>query len=618
MIRSIFSSFLSGLMIMAINGTFCCTSVFAQLDSTWLGGSGNWSDDSFWSTTDFPNNGNGGFDYNAIIGSGTATLDLDVIIEALNFSGGTITGTHNLTLNAPSTWSGGMMTGSGTISFDSDLNLSGGAFKTIAGGRTIQTAGTTNWTGGGLFFSGGSATWNNSGTFHGSLDGTISSSGGTNIMNNSGTFIRDTTNGTLEVRTQFNNSGNVEVHTGTLSLRGGGSSMGGNFTAASGATFRFEGGHSFSAASITGSGSAGFASASINTISADSTWDVSNTFISLGTANFDNDATTTTFTMSQSGGFTILGGTGTFTVNGNATWSGGTMSDAGTTVFNGDLEISGSAGKTLTEGRTIQTAGTTNWTGGSISFSSSNNTWNNSGTIYASLNTTVTSSSETNTINNSGTFIRDTTTGNLTIGPKFNNSGSVEVQTGTLRFVDFTQTDGELMLAGGNITAMGIIPLNLQGGTLTGNGLITGSVNNSGGLLSPGMSAGKLEITGQLTMGPTSSMLIELGGLDQGTTFDWIDVGGTATLGGELIIELIGGFVPDLSDTFTFLTANSVVGEFDSITFVGGQSLDVVYLSNGVQLTNVAIPEPSSLWLVGLVAGLAIFRRRRQLGLAIL
>ena len=64
----------------------------ADVTSTWNGTTGNWSDASRWSSVDFPNNGNGGFTYDAIINSGTVTLDLNVMIEAFKFGGGAITG----------------------------------------------------------------------------------------------------------------------------------------------------------------------------------------------------------------------------------------------------------------------------------------------------------------------------------------------------------------------------------------------------------------------------------------------------------------------------------------------------------------------------------------------
>ena len=76
--------------------------VFAQpIDSIWSGATDIWSNSGQWSTADFPNNGNGGQDYNAIVNGGNVTMDVDAVIEALTLTAGTINGGgFNLTMNA--------------------------------------------------------------------------------------------------------------------------------------------------------------------------------------------------------------------------------------------------------------------------------------------------------------------------------------------------------------------------------------------------------------------------------------------------------------------------------------------------------------------------------------
>ncbi|HMO14716.1 MAG TPA: hypothetical protein PKD64_12575 [Pirellulaceae bacterium] len=144
------------------SGTLATNAVV--LDATWLGGSGTWSNPSAWSTADFPNNGNGGgFDYNAIVNGGTVSLDQNIVIEGLTLSGGgTISGSHDLAMNAASTWTNGTMTGSGTTNFHGDLALSSGSTKFVTGGRVINSNDTTQWTGGDIDLRG--TTWNNLGT----------------------------------------------------------------------------------------------------------------------------------------------------------------------------------------------------------------------------------------------------------------------------------------------------------------------------------------------------------------------------------------------------------------------------------------------------------------------
>ncbi|MBN2561626.1 MAG: hypothetical protein JXQ75_11920 [Phycisphaerae bacterium] len=72
-------------------------------------------------------------------------------------------------------------------------------------------------------------------------------------------------------------------------------------------------------------------------------------------------------------------------------------------------------------------------------------------------------------------------------------------------------------------------------------------------------------------------MKIEVGGLIQGTDFDYLDVSGSASLAGTLEVELIGAFVPEPNDTFEILTAASVNGAFDTVDLTGfPQGLDLL------------------------------------------
>src|SRR3954470_17453630 len=90
----------------------------ADETSTWFGGIGNWSDATKWSNVPvvvaFPNNGNFGKTYDAVVNAGTITLDQDISIQSLTFNNATITGGNLLTLSGASTWSGGSMSGTGT------------------------------------------------------------------------------------------------------------------------------------------------------------------------------------------------------------------------------------------------------------------------------------------------------------------------------------------------------------------------------------------------------------------------------------------------------------------------------------------------------------------------
>ena len=99
-------------------------------------------------------------------------------------------------------------------------------------------------------------------------------------------------------------------------------------------------------------------------------------------------------------------------------------------------------------------------------------------------------------------------------------------------------------------------PAQILGGQLIGSGTISGSIVNSGGLLSPGHSAGSIIINGNYTEGTAGGLLIELGGLGIGQ-FDYLDVNGTASLDGTLEIAFLNGFHPAIGDTFHIMDFNS-------------------------------------------------------------
>jgi hypothetical protein len=73
---------------------------------------------------------------------------------------------------------------------------------------------------------------------------------------------------------------------------------------------------------------------------------------------------------------------------------------------------------------------------------------------------------------------------------------------------------------------------------------------------------------------------IELGGLVQGTSYDWLNITGDATLDGGLNTLLFGGFTPTAGDTFNIISASSFSGDFASFNLPTDFSTD--YLSPGL------------------------------------
>ncbi len=171
------------------------------ITSTWTGGSGNWSDPLEWNPSIVPNNGNNGSTFDVVFGSGSLTQDITagVTIQQLQMSGGTLTLSNPLTLNAGLLFSGGTINGG-------ILNIAGTSEQSAtmaANGLTINNSGTYNFA------------FDNNNIFIGSV-----------TFNNSGTLTKVTGSATDVFNSILNNTGTVSVQSGTLQLAGGGTSSG--------------------------------------------------------------------------------------------------------------------------------------------------------------------------------------------------------------------------------------------------------------------------------------------------------------------------------------------------------------------------------------------------------
>ena len=130
--------------------------------------------------------------------------------------------------------------------------------------------------------------------------------------------------------------------------------------------------------------------------------------------------------------------------------------------------------------------------------------------------------------------------------------------------------------------------VNVQaGGTLDGTGMVGGTVNNNGGTLAPGSSAGELTINGDYTQSASAALEIEIGGLTAGSEYDFLNIAGAATLDGTLDVLLIDSFTPTAGDMFEIITATSILGTFAAETLpalAGGLEWFVNYSDTSVEL----------------------------------
>jgi hypothetical protein len=145
--------------------------------------------------------------------------------------------------------------------------------------------------------------------------------------------------------------------------------------------------------------------------------------------------------------------------------------------------------------------------------------------------------------------------------------------------------------ADGKLSASGLVTIGEHGKAM-GNGTIGASLL-SNGTVAPGLSAGKLTVTGSYTQAATGKLEIELYGAASGQ-FDELAVAGPATLGGELNVTLgttAGNqFVPQLGDTFPFVTTTAgASGNFASAHLPVLTSGHMWQIRYGATVTSLAV-----------------------------
>jgi YVTN family beta-propeller protein len=459
--------------------------------------------------------------------SGTPGGPFAVSATTAGLSGtGTLTGSDTLTASGALTWSGGTMAGTGTTVAQGGLALTGD----VTLNRTLNISGMSTIQG----------------------DFTIN---GTGTLANAGTLTKTTGNGIATINPIFNNTGTLNIVSGTLQLAGTGTSTGGAFTVPSPSTLEFTNDYTLdNSSSLTGTGTVKFSG---GTVTSNGTYNVGATEIAGGTAII-NGSHTGTLTLSSG----ILDGSGTLTVTGLTTWSGGTMQGSGTTQANGGLTLVGGT-LTLDGTRTLNNAGTGTWTSGSLNLLGSGTIFANQFGATLTDNTTALSSIfGSGTFNNAGTFTK--TGGTITrLDSTFNNSGAVDLQNGTLEVRGSGTHSGSFAVASPATLQFGS---NATGGTHTLTGDVTGAGSvrvNTGNVT---MNGGTYNITGVTDLNGNGNFTI-----NSGSTV--AAVGAVSISGGELRFDS-GDLIQPTSVTLTGGTLrgtdNITVQSGGLTTFSGG------------------------------------------------
>lgn len=546
----------------------------ADVTSTWIGGSpwegAAWSDGSHWTSDPlYPNNGNGGFTFHAIVESPSTLrpvlLTEPITVESLTVQGPNtvITGDFDLTVNGTATWTGGIVGGAGDFKILGELIFNGSARLAA---RAIGGGGTLRWSGGYIYMSEG-AVINNTGLFEISNDGSL-----WGTLNNSGLLKKSSATGTSEILGALNNQGGlVEIQTGTLhlTLNGGDGVISGTYETASGTYVDFD---SFSGWSWTLDPAATFIGTGAR---------LRGTLNLAGMINNLSGIALTGGTIT--GDFAVPGAlhlagaylVGTVDPNVPINWSAGGITGPGTQTINAGntLRIDGSV---IQDERTLNNFGTTilGASASSVHYVRWNGTFNNYGTYVLYSGSQATTLAPVNgTFNNSGTLQKAAGAGNAAV-QGLNNTGTILVQGGFLDLRGgFVQTAGRIVLAGGGIGPC--CGISLSGGTLEGSGIVVGIVFNYAGAILPGGagSAGAISISSgvlnHLQLESASHVVFEVGGVTPGSEYDTMTVDGSTVLGGTIELVFINGFQTSVTGGMSFRvltnTGQPIGGSFANV-----------------------------------------------------
>ncbi|MEM8601403.1 MAG: hypothetical protein AAGF99_15920, partial [Bacteroidota bacterium] len=345
---------------------------------------------------------------------------------------------------------------------------------------------------------------------------------GDGALRNSGTF-RKVNRGSVPIQVPLTNTGTFVVEEDNILIEAPSTHTGATLTVADDKLLRFQGGatHTFTTVTLGGTG----------TIEVNGTNTTLNapaleipaglTFALSSRATFNGGSALTVRGTLETGFETTLAGTGTLTVaeggfvDLRSNLTGWTLTNAGTVD--------------VTEGLTLQDAELVN-------------------------NATLILSAPTRAISGTGrvvnrSAVRKTGRFFFELAVPFVNEGTVDIEDGTLTITDVLE--------------------NAEAGALRGVGtvsLFNGTFENAGtvapGLAAPGLSLGRLQVSGTYPNGD-GTLAVELGGTTAQTEYDVLGAA-IAALDGTLAVSFIEGFVPQPGDTFTPITGQ-IEGTFDQL-----------------------------------------------------
>jgi hypothetical protein len=496
-------------------------------------------------------------------GSGTVQINVVGIIEIVS-----TTDWPGATFNLPPgmfQWINGILTvdanasltntGSLTLSNPTEVNLNGGGAVINSGVITLTGAG-------GLFMSSTNRLTNSAGAVI-DFQANCGIRGSSATLASAGIIMKSAGSGISALTAQYTGSATLDIEAGTFQFKPVNSTIaGGAFTVAAGAVLDIGGGTISYTGTVSGSGAGTVRLAD-------------------GIVHIVQTADSPGATFDFAPGLFLWQG-GILTVESNAS-----LTNAGTlTLASADEQVLNGNGPVTNSGVVVQSGA------GGLFISGTNHVTTTDGGVWDfRADAGIRGSSAA--FASSGTVKKSAGTGTSALNLPFSNTGTVEVDSGTLAPANVNQISGTT-LTGGTWKVYGGATLTLNSGVslVTNNVTIVldgasavftnivnlsasagvlavldgavfttaGSFSNTG-TLTIGMGS-IFTVTGDYTQGSGGTLEIQLGGTPDTGLFGQLSVGGTANLDGTLALTPVNGYAPSTGDAFPIMSFTVRSGDF--------------------------------------------------------
>lgn len=570
----------------------------APVEAAWISAaSGNWTDVFRWNTfgfLPFPNNDEMDT-FNVLIAldaSPQIMLDTNITIENFHLASSFIAGNNTLTVQEGFLWRGGGFSGgNGTLHSLKPIEMSGG--QKFLRGFHVYSFTETSWISGNVDSRLGGVFHNQQdSTFTVLFDGDWEAESGQPPAEfiNLGQFIKKQSSGMTLMGPDFSNTGSVLLESGTLKFTGKKNNLG-SIEASTNTQLEFSGGYtSVPESSIVSQGSVRF-NAVQDVVDIRGLFDVSNetdfaaketflypdaqlksvgdtVYIRIGTTHFDSLETLGVKELYLVERGQLLG-SDPISVQNRFVWSNGTTLSGNSPFYNVTLaewiKLDNSELPRILGGRPFVNFGKVMWSGGDMLMSADANIVNQNGaefTIQENIIAGALADEEKATFLNQGHLKVDPNAASVIMDLHLENKGTVHFPNGKMVIGGSIEVDGGVLIS--DNTSISTPILTLQNGTFTGPGILQGHLNigRQSAIRSP--EAG-LQVRGNLECAPDVALTLSVSEEQIHLQIPPIDITGTASLDGSVLIEFQGDWIPQTGRRIPLLRSKSIAGKFRNI-----------------------------------------------------